>query len=273
MDTDCGFRAVDLYCFSGTGNTLLVAQAMRNEFELRGIEVVLRRLETADPKAVRLDRVLGLAFTVAAQGTYPLVWRFVEALPRCEGVPVFMADTMMGFSGGVVGPMRQIVERKGFRPLGAREFIMPNNVLPRDPGSAKNAAKVRAGVGAAREYAADLVAGRSHWGRIPVLSDMMSVFSRGEWLWRASRKLFPLRVSPERCTRCGQCVRMCPVEDIKLDDLPVFGGQCCACMRCISFCPTQAISIRGWKGRPYRAVDADCILDPRGRKCEAVPSV
>ena len=110
--TGLAFRAVDIYCFSGTGNTLLVARAMHDEFELQGVETSLRRLETADPKTVRLDRALGLAFAVAAQGTYPLVWRFVKALPRCEGVPVFMTDTMMGFSGGVVGPMRRIVERE-----------------------------------------------------------------------------------------------------------------------------------------------------------------
>ena len=97
---------IDLYWFSGTGNSLLVAEAMANELRRLGRDVALLPLEISDPASVRSDRALGLAFPVAAFSTYPLVWRFVEALvPTTSGTPAFMVDTMASKSGGIVGPL------------------------------------------------------------------------------------------------------------------------------------------------------------------------
>ena len=38
-----------------------------------------------------------------------------------------MVDTLGGFSGGIVGPLRRLLTRKGYAPLGAREIRMPMN--------------------------------------------------------------------------------------------------------------------------------------------------
>lgn len=46
------------------------------------------------------------------------------------------------------------------------------------------------------------------------------------------------------CTRCGQCVKLCPTENIYLDEReghPVWSGRCIHCMACINRCPFGAI--------------------------------
>ena len=54
-------------------------------------------------------------------------------------------------------------------------------------------------------------------------------------------------VTTEACTSCGQCVRVCPVENIYLEGPegeprhPVWSGRCIHCMACINRCPFQAI--------------------------------
>ena len=48
--------------------------------------------------------------------------------------------------------------------------------------------------------------------------------------------------SDDRCTSCGKCERICPMNAVKLvDGRPVWGKGCTHCMACISYCPAEAI--------------------------------
>ena len=52
--------------------------------------------------------------------------------------------------------------------------------------------------------------------------------------------------STERCTGCGSCVGMCPVDAISLEDgRPVWGGPCMQCLACLNRCSEQAIEFKG----------------------------
>jgi len=66
-----------------------------------------------------------------------------------------------------------------------------------------------------------------------------------------ARRCTAVQVVPERCSRCGVCVKVCPVGCIHLgkgDPLPVFGPGCTGCWACFQRCPEAAIS--GWKVGP-----------------------
>jgi len=260
--TDAMQRApIDLYVFSGTGNTLLVARAMCETFVRHGLQANLFRMERTDPGSVDTSHVLGLAFPVAAQSTYPLVWRFAQRLPFGDGAPVFMVDTMAGYSGGVVGPMRSLIERRGYRPIGAREFVMPLNCMRRRIDIARDSAKVVRGLVGARQYAEDLLEGRAAWGRVPVLADIVRYVASGPLTWWLACRLGErIRVDKTRCSQCELCVGLCPVGNIGFDRYPVFGSECNQCMRCVSFCPRQALALPILNGVPYRAVSIDEML-------------
>ena len=46
----------------------------------------------------------------------------------------------------------------------------------------------------------------------------------------------------DACIGCGQCVRLCPTNNITLrEGKPVWGGDCTHCMACICRCPAEAI--------------------------------
>jgi len=56
---------------------------------------------------------------------------------------------------------------------------------------------------------------------------------------------------PDRCTRCGACVKVCPVGCITQEDeraVPVFGPGCTGCWACFQHCPDRAIA--GWTVGP-----------------------
>ncbi len=253
---------IDLYVFSGTGNTLLVARAMCGVFLQHGIEASLLRMERCDPRDVDVSHTLGLAFPVAAQATYPLVWDFIRHLPDGDGARVFMVDTMCAYSGGIVGPLYTLLGRKGYHPVGAREITMPLNIMRRRIDASADSAKVARGVASARQYAEEIIRGAAHWGRVPILPDIMRIVAAGAPTWHLAHWLGRrMRVDPERCTQCELCVRLCPTGNIGFDRYPVFGSRCLQCMRCVSFCPTNALSVPGLGASiPYRAVDAQTML-------------
>lgn len=48
--------------------------------------------------------------------------------------------------------------------------------------------------------------------------------------------------STDKCISCGQCEKVCPLNNIRLTDgRPVWGNDCTHCMACICTCPREAI--------------------------------
>ncbi|MBU4176138.1 MAG: EFR1 family ferrodoxin [Actinobacteria bacterium] len=254
-------KAIDFYYFTGTGNTLLVARKMAETFSDSGIEVNFRRIESSDPADVDLSHTLGIAFPVACQSTYLLVWKFLRALPECDGTEVFMVDTMQSFSGAIVGPLRKVLKKKGYRPIGAKEIVMPGNWFPKRINEEKNAGKVTRGLDKAAGFAQKIVDGSSRWRRVPVLSDgfywICSRPKTWEMMAKAGEKF---TVDVEKCNGCGICEKLCPVGNVTAGEPPSFGGSCQQCMRCISFCPSEAILVPDKEYALYSAVKVKEIL-------------
>ena len=128
----------DIYYFSGTGNTLLVARRIAETLGRHDVTVDLHRIEASKASETTGDGLLGLGFPVAVQGTYPCVWEFLDQLPEGNGRHAFMFDTLMAFSGGIVGPVKKLLLAKGYDPVGAAEIRMPNNIFPKKVDEEKN---------------------------------------------------------------------------------------------------------------------------------------
>jgi ribosomal protein S18 acetylase RimI-like enzyme len=97
--------SVDLFVFTGTGNSLLAAQAAAEALKQEGLPVRLRSMDTPCPVLLGEETALGLAFPVACFSTYPTVWRFIESLPAGNGREAFVMGTCGGFPGGMQGPL------------------------------------------------------------------------------------------------------------------------------------------------------------------------
>ncbi|MBI5680563.1 MAG: 4Fe-4S ferredoxin [Methanobacterium sp.] len=257
--------AIDFYYFSGTGNTLLVVKKMIDTFKEKGIEVNLHKIEESNPEDVNLGHTIGIAFPVAVLSTYPFVWEFIRSLPHADGTEIFMVDTLGGFSGGIVGPLREIVKKKGYTPIGAKEIQMPLNIFYIQDKET-NETKVEKGMESAEKYATDIINGKTEWGRVPILSDAMHLLSIGSLKLTGvdlHQKLFLFDAKEEECRRCGICVKLCPIGNITMEEgeYPKHGLNCEYCLRCVSFCPRQAMPAKfNYKGKTYRAVKAKEFL-------------
>ena len=244
-------RIIDLYWFSGSGNTLFIARAIASFLGKNGFEVNLRQIENTAPSTIDLNRTLGLAIPVAEQGTYPFIWNFIKNLPSpsdqsIKNADAFMVDTLMIYSGGIKGPVKKILKKKGFNFLGAKEIIMPNNLMKLKNQPEKDIAKIKKGEESAENFARKLITGKAVWRDIPFYSDMMSIFSKMDSTWNMFRNNFPLKVDNNICTRCRLCERICPVQSWTFNkdknEMEWSKSDCIYCLRCFSYCPVEAIN-------------------------------
>ncbi len=236
---------INFYWFSGTGNTLTAVKAMRKVFEDAGKNVNLFRIEKTDPESVDLSGTIGIGITVAEQGTFPFIWDFLKAMPESKGTEVFFVDTMWMYSGGIIGPVGKILKKKGYKLLGAKEIIMPNNLLKSKFQPEKDLEKIDKGRKKAALYADKLLADKGIWIDIPVYSYLMGLISKNAGTWAFMRKSVPMKIDHQKCTRCSMCIKLCPVSNIAFSgekrEIELY-DKCQLCLRCFTFCPAEAIS-------------------------------
>lgn len=251
---------LDFYYFSGTGNTLLVVKEMIKFFRKNNLIVNLKRIEVSDPSQINTDHLIGLAFPVAAQSTHEFLWDFFKSITSTkQETAIFMVDTLAGFSGGVVGPLKSILKSKGYKPIASKEIKMPNNLNFKEFNEVKSDKKIQKGLKTAKKFAHDLLFGLSKWQGLPI-PNLIHKVSTNAKTWEFLRRKFRLDIDESKCIKCGLCYKLCPVDNIEMHPYPEFSDHCQLCMRCISFCPTFAIFNQFKPIHTYTACKSDEIL-------------
>jgi len=251
-------RDIELFVFSGTGNSLLAAQATAEVLKSEKLSVRIRSMDHPCPQNLSIETAIGLAFPVACFSTYPTVWRFIESMPAGEGREVFAIGTMGGASLGMQGPLRKILLKKGYKPVGAKFLVMPGNYNNKTLNIEKNAVRISKANLEAQAFAYDLLDGNAKWkGGVPVFSSLMHSLGQTRKPWNLFYKVFPISVDKEKCTRCKRCVNNCPSGAVTLKEgYPSIERLTCeSCQRCVGFCPSGALHVPGKPAEPYRAMN------------------
>lgn len=236
-------KPIRMYYFSGTGNTLRIAKIMKAAFEKKGYVTTLDKMPLSGTILLEDDCHLGILVPVAIQSTFPIVWDFIDRLPAGKNRQVFLADTMESFSGGIVGPMKKILESKGYQCIAAYEFKMSTSMQTSEKKVAIGQEKDKKALVEAEEYVDAIVDERAKWARIPVLSDAMRAISKGQGIWEKTGER--LQIEHDQCTQCGMCEKCCPMNAIQLvnGQMSINYKQCISCMRCANYCPQKAFTL------------------------------
>lgn len=252
---------VEFYHFSGTGNTFLVSRRIKKVMVDEGIDVNMNKIEDSSPEDFQGEKTLGLAFPVAVHTTYPFVWDFIEELPDGRGRETFLVTTLAGTRSGSERAVGKELKKKGYNLVGSTEITMPYNFYFGDEKPSGREEKKRKGLKEAEKYAERLVKGEEEWNLSRKLSDIISPLSKTDPVWWLFTSAYGFEIDEKRCSRCGLCEELCPIDNIVMEDYPEFKGDCKKCMRCISFCPEGAIESRKGNLKPYRGVDPSTLLD------------
>ncbi len=239
---------VEIFYFSGTGNTELLAQEYSAVLTTCGCNVKLNRIESftlaGTSPQIASDATVGIGYPIHAFNAPKIVFDFVKLLPIGNRRVVFLfkspGDPFV--NGGSTEPLREALTKKGYRVQLEELLVMPGNIAASTPtGYAHELFTIARNKIAASS--ADLLAGKIRLQKNNLLEEFFTSFSIGEQknAFRLGKYFYTL----DSCTGCGCCMKNCPTNNIDLKkNKPVFAKNCIACFRCVYLCPSSSICLK-----------------------------
>ncbi len=269
-------KSVGIFYFSGTGNTELVAEMIKDRFEGLGCRVDLLRMEDIIKVGLHVDPdqydFLGIGCQVIGFGVPRLAAKFIRDLPVAAGKKTFIFRTAGGVAPVNYHASKPIIRNltgKGYEVIYERIFAISSNWMVKfeDDIVKKLYETTRYKTGIMCE---EVLNGQKRLlGTGPGFRLMMGLarmLSCG-----ALRFMGKDLIAGSECSLCGYCIRNCPAGNIREKAGKIrFGSSCSSCMRCVYSCPKQAIHFRILKFFPVKGgYNLKNYLDVRNDSCPA----
>lgn len=239
-----------IICFSGTGNSLAVANRVARLMDdqvvrLEGEALTLPGQHPLDCSGQ--DRAIWV-FPVYSWGVPPVVKDYIKhiRLVNGAGLPHYMVATCGDDAGLTHKQWRQLIISRGWTPLAAYTVTMPNTYTLMK-GFDVDCTEVRQGKLNEMPSRVEQIARRIASGTPG--DDVV----KGRWSLVKSKVIYPWFVrnamSPkpfhatDACVGCGECAKSCPMGNIEMSDKrPRWHEQCALCLRCYHICPQHAVA-------------------------------
>ena len=239
--------------FSGTGNSFAIARKIAeatNDQLLPLIEAVQRDLTN--------EKRIGLVFPTYDFNLPPIVRASVSQLNIGPKSYVFAVITCGGQTGNCVWALRRLLRKRGVELAYTHKVSVPDNsalAFGRNPNNQMS--KFDRVPERMEQIISDIQAQHHelHYAWWSFLSWIMGLPTMEKGMIRTLRP----KVNPDKCIGCDTCVRICPMENIRLTDKKaLIGDNCTVCLACVHACQQQAIGTNGreaLKERQYRHPD------------------
>jgi NAD-dependent dihydropyrimidine dehydrogenase PreA subunit len=232
-----------IYYFTGTGNSLEVAKdlgALLAAEEPQPI-AALRDQETVTPEG----ETIGLVFPVYDWNMPAIVERFIKRLDLTGVNYIFAVATCNFLPGGALDRLDLLLRESGKKLSGGFVIRMPGNYLCLYGANSERIQrwKFRRKDAAVKRIAELVSSGREARIEHPgLLFDRLfahKFYKEPNTINQCDQSFW---VDPERCTRCGICQKVCPVQNIEyVNGTPQWLHGCEQCFACIQLCPKEAI--------------------------------
>jgi len=238
--------SVQIFYFSGTRSTALVAQNISDCFNAHSVETLVAELKDAKP--VQSLKYLMVLYPVYDFGAPKPIEEWINRLQAVQHIPAAVISVS---GGGEISPNTacRIAAIKGLQQKGydvgyENMIVMPSNVFVHYNDIVSDLLLKKLPV-KAEKIVSDILAGKRIRKR-PLLIDRF--FAMLGSIGRNYGKSFSkhLRVN-NTCVGCSWCRNHCPRSNISmLNGKPVFGKECVICLCCVYGCPKKAITVSGF---------------------------
>lgn len=228
--------------FSGTGNSRYAAERIAAVLGDSLVDLN-EKIKQGDGKAPPSDGHL-----VFVTPTY--AWRIPRVVEKWIRDAAFDGQNRAWFvmtcgddNGNAGSYNRKLCLDKGFAYMGTAKLVMPENYIAMfDAPDREEAAEIIRRAEPETDRAAQRIAVGEAFPepRIGALGRLKSgIVNRLFYAKCVKADAFLVK---DACIGCGKCERLCPMNNIRLENgRPLWGGACTHCMACICRCPKEAI--------------------------------
>ena len=234
--------------FSGTGNT---KHCVTKFIECFGENIAIP-IETPniDELIIKHDTIV-FGYPVYFSNIPKIVRDFIINNSACfYNKKIFVIATMGLWSGDGTGCSARVFEKYGGTVIGGLHLKMPDcigdeKVLKKTTVEKK--ALISQTDSKICSSAEKLKATKPTQDGLSFPCQMAGLFGQRLWFYKKTTSYKKkTNINMEKCIGYGQCVPLCPMENIELiDNKAVSMGKCTLCYRCFSHCPTKALTILG----------------------------
>jgi ferredoxin/flavodoxin len=240
-----------LYYFTGTGNSLHVAKSLAGKLghcDLIPIVTVLR-----EEKLTINSDVVGIICPMHCQSAPKIVEDFVMKADFHSVSYIFVVFTRgAAWSSGGITQLRTILKKRGYSLSAGFYITMINNVLLWhnlapwlvEIPTQERVAGLQQKIDRKTTYIKEIIQVQKkiidkEKKLASLTTPMMRMFYK-----KNVNKLDKYFKSTDNCNSCGLCVKVCPLNNIRLETgKPIWLHQCAFCFACINYCPQKSIYI------------------------------
>lgn len=241
--------------FSATGNTKFIAEEIAKRVDDETVDL-LNRIKEQDYSEIHSEKPFVVCSPVHVCEMPRFLAKYLLKLPLTGNPNIYFVFTSGGYAGVAAALGRKMAKKKGMVYMGRAEFTMPRNypvsrrypLLPED----QNIERIRKAYSHVPEVAENIKNGvRIKVRRVTYFEKIITYPFNPIWVkYKHSAKPF---YSTDRCIGCGKCVRLCPLNNIRLEDRrPKWEESCAHCMACLANCPVEAIEYGNITTKTYK---------------------